>query len=1058
MCRVDADCGRADEVCSGGICLRRGGGASAVSAVELTSPAVGAQLSRAFRVSARVIGDAEQVTFVVSNSATGAPLGELAVKDSAAQTWTGTLTLDAVAFGGEASVRAVAHRGGQPDVASGAVAVVIDQNAPAVAAASAGEWYARDAGVRVVATVTDDRSGVASAGLELPDGGTYAGSIDGSVATFDVPARDLGAPGAAAAVPFTIWATDGAGNRTRVDGAPLHVDDEGPEVSLVPPQAGDWFGAALEVKAAIGDGAGSGVSSARLLLDGLAGSADEPAGAAWTFHADLPRLLPDHEGPVTLRVEATDLVGNVGATEQTIHVDTVAPAIRAALVDSPPDGVDAAGQPWFRGPTLGGAAGAIVISAMIADANLVTAGSSVPAALVGDTRYPGAPATGGRWTFAIPRSVGLAARGPVVVTFDAQDLAGNHPLASPSVALFFDDMASFNPLVAQDATWYARAPNVAPAVIVTFPAPPTSGVASVVLRGAGFADVDCANIQSGWSCKLPSMAAPASAEAALPFEVSATSVVGVTATSSGTRSFDDAAPIVSAAASVPYPASTGPLAWSHDGAHFNARDSGTLYTFSAYDCGSGVRSASAFSLNPQPATRSVRFTDSGTRQTCPNGTVAIVYDVAVSADLATVPADAFPSADNVLNVSVTVVDGAADPAGGEVPHPGSASKKVTVTRRLWQTGAVGYSRLALGPVPVAASPSAVTAFKAADGSELWTLQPGHVLAGPAVGGSQGSPAVFFVTGSETDPGASLHQVSAVDGASGNECSFLASPVSTCKGGFRTQFASLAIAADGSAVLADNFLVSEGIAGAESSCWSAAYTLARGCSTWVASTGGHNLEGPFIGRQGRAFFIDTQTNAITGAQSQWMQERSLGGAATPSGPPCAGLDLLTDRGGADAPVCDGTRYSFSDSGTYTPLWNGSAAPLLTLPPLDLFFAASGATYSIATGLAINGFNGAGVPLLIDGSAAPVLYSASGTVLSALRIGPNGYAGIALGLPALPGNSIDDVALDGAGILYVASNGQISAIATSSPGLARGASWAARNRDNCRSSNLEFACPY
>ncbi len=1058
VCTVDADCGRSDEYCSGGICLRRAGGSSGPVTVDLTAPSTGAQLSRAFRVSARVEGDAEQVTFVVANSATGAPLGQLALTAGAAQTWAGTLTLDAVAFGGAANVRAVAHRSGVPDVASAAVPVVIDQNAPAIVASWSDGWYARDAGLSIAASVSDDRSGVAAAELQLPDGGSYAGRIDGGVATFDVPARDVVAPGAAGAVAFTLAASDVAGNRATVEGGLLHVDDEPPTVSIDPVPASAWFGGPLDVTATIADGAGSGVASAQLLVDGHPAVSDSPAGAAWKFHAGLDQLLPATEGPVKLEVIAADEVGNLGRAEQTIQVDTVAPVVSAVRIDSAPDGTDGAGQGWFSGPTVAPLAGAVIVSAAIADANLVTSGDSAPAAVVGAARFAGS-ASGGRWRFAIPRSVGLDADGPIMVAFDAQDAAGNHPLVSPPVALYFDDVAgpAFRPSIASDATWYARGAGIRALVQVTYPVMPHSGIASAVLHVAGQADCACTQTrQNAWSCPLASTAAPAGAETAVAFDVLATSVVGASSASSGTRNFDDAAPVISTAPPVPYPAPEGALAWSHDGAHFNVRDSGTLYAFAAWDCGSGVVAPSLLSLSPQPAVRAVKIVASGASHSCANGTAAPVYDVAVTADLSTLPTGALPSADNALSVSVTVADAANDGAGGAVQHSASQTKTVAVTRRLWQTPAAGFDRLALGPALIASSSGAVVALSRANGSPVWTLSSGTVIAPPVVGSAGGSAAIYFGTGLPTKPGVTLLQVAADDGRPLDSCALLARPSASCTGGLRNHWTALALATDGSAVVADDFLVAEGLNG-ELDCWSAAYMLAHGCSTWVASTLNHNLEAPLIGRGGRVFFVHTQVSATGGPQPSAVQEWTLDGAKNADGPACNALDLLTDDGGGDALACGGGRYAFSGL-TFNPLWTGSASPLRTLPGLDLFFSAAGAAYQLSTGAAIQGFNGAGTPLLVDSSASPVLFSASGTALSALHIGAAGYGSSALGLPAVPGSTVDDSLLDRSGTLYVASNGQVSAIATTSPGPAGGMAWVTRGRDNCRSNNLEFACPY
>jgi hypothetical protein len=881
--------------------------------------------------------------------------------------------------------------------------------------------------------------------------------LSGSTATFQLPASDLAAPGAAAVVPVTLSATDVAGNRASVDGGTLRVDDEPPAVSLQPLSLSAWFGGGLDVEATTGDGAGSGVASAALLIDGQPAGAGARSGDTWSFHADLAQMLPGREGPATVQVVAADAVGNSGGASRIIQVDTVAPVISAARVDSLADGRDAAGQDWFRGPTTAPGAPDIVVSAAIADVNLVPA----PSALVAGTRYPGA-AAGDRWTFSIPRSVGLNAAGPIPVTFDAEDLAGNHPVASPSVALYFDDVsaAAFKPSIAPDPAWYGRNAAVRLPVAVTLPSLPRSGISSVILRVADQADSGCAKVgPSAYLCLLASLSAPSAAETVLPFEVIATSVAGIPSSASGSCNIDDAPPVISNTAAIPYPGPAGALAWSHDGAHFNVKDDGVLYTFKAHDCGSGVRSVTAFTLAPQPGSRAAGLIDSGERQACANGTQAVVYDVSVSANLATLPAGALPAADNVLNVSVTVADGASDGASGFVQHAASQGKAVSVTRRLWQTGALGLTRLALGPFLVASSSGAVAALSPRDGSAVWSQNPGNVLGSPVVGGSAGVPVVYYTTGSASAPGATLKKVSASDGSAlAADCMVLASASLTCHGGFRTHSSSLALATDGTPVLADNVVVDSGVNG-EFDCWSSAAAVSRGCVSWIPNTVNVNLDLPFVGRAGQVFFVQAPTNPSQGLQPGILRESNLGSPGAVLGPSCNSIDVLTDAAGADAPACNGQRYSFDGSAFSPAIWtSASVSPARTLPQLDLFFAADGSAHSLASGSSIPGFNGAGTPLLIDGSSSPVLYSSGGSSLSALHINALGYGATALGLPAVPGGVVDDALLDRSGILYVASNGQVSAIATGSPGPAGGTAWPTRNRDNCRSNNLEFACPY
>src|SRR5206468_8363242 len=104
------------------------------------------------------------------------------------------------------------------------------------------------------------------------------------------------------------------------------------------------------------------------------------------------------------------------------------------------------------------------------------------------------------------------------------------------------------------------------------------------------------------------------------------------------------------------------------------------------------------------------------------------------------------------------------------------------------------------------------------------------------------------------------------------------------------------------------------------------------------------------------------------------QTNLGSAGAVLGPACNSIDVLTDAAGADAPACNGQRYSFDGSAFSPAIWpSASVSPARTLPQLDLFFAADGSAHSLATGSSIPGFNGAGTPLLIDGSNSPVLYS-------------------------------------------------------------------------------------
>src|SRR5262249_35529173 len=237
------------------------------------------------------------------------------------------------------------------------------------------------------------------------------------------------------------------------------------------------------------------------------------AGGVFTFHADFS-TLPPTESAVAMQIVGVDAVGNAADAGFSVSVDNVPPSVTLPTIDTAPDGTDGAGQPWFKGPTVAPAAGPVTVSAAITDPNLVITGPNAPAAAVGVNRYPGTFNSGsGRWTFAIPRGAGAAG-----VTFDAQDVAGNHSTAAGGLTLHFDDV-SFVVLVTGDTNWYARVASVTPTVGVTLSAAPASGISSIVLKVSGKADVPCTGSSTTYSCALPSAYAPAGQEAPLALSV-----------------------------------------------------------------------------------------------------------------------------------------------------------------------------------------------------------------------------------------------------------------------------------------------------------------------------------------------------------------------------------------------------------------------------------------------------------------------------------------------------------------------------------------------------------
>ncbi|HEY2031362.1 MAG TPA: hypothetical protein VGH20_19360 [Myxococcales bacterium] len=957
-CSSTADC-HAGEVCDGNdLCVT-------LNPAQIVEPVAGALVSGHFHVAAAVAGNADDVTFTATAVDTGATLGSLVVKSGVNGMWEGNLVFDRTSFGGAANLRAAVHRAGS-ELLSTPVAVQIDQTAPSISIQFDGtHTFTRDATIEVAAMVTDDHA-IASAQLVLPDGGAYDGTASGNLYTFTVPASDVVAPGAEAAVPFTLVATDVAGNREGLDNA------------------------------------------------------------------------------------------------SALQVDDSAPVLSNAALDSGFDGVDGAGQGWLRGPSADPAAGDVVVSVQIDEAFIATAGAGAPVAIVGGTSFPGT-AAGKRWTFSLPRSVGAGATAPVAVSFAASDQVGHTAASSPSLALQFDDVApaAFAPALSADATWYARSPDVKAPVVVSIAAAPRSGVAGVVLRVAGQPDAQCTGSAESWLCVLPTTLAPAGAESVLAVTVAAMSVTGVASTVTTTRNVDDAPPVISATPAIPYPAATSaPDRWGHDGAHFTLRDSGALYRFSAWDCGAGIRSVSAFSTSPVLASSTAAVADSGARHPCDNGTTAIVYDVAVASDLGV--AGAFPAADNLLSVAATVADSV---EGGSRPtgvHSASASRTdIQVTRRLWQTPGGGFSNLAVGPAIVVSGPAGLSGLSPSDGRTLWASAVAP-LSGPVIGGTAAAPVGYYGQGSNTSEN-TLVAFDPSTGAVSKSCVVASTPAlpTGCRAAVPSVFRSsaLALESDGSGLL----LASTGARGIDSQgngC-GAQRAVFEQISAGVCSFNGATMisqaDGLQVGHGAHAFVAsDIYDFAFDAPGDVTLSEVSAAGGAVTASTVSATSCILTDDAGSDSPLCDGSRYVWTGSGFAGPSYNSGPADV-SLPGSDLYFAGPSA-FALSSGAAA--FAGSGTVLAVDASPNPIAYVASGGSVQAVHVGASAFGTQPFTLPPLLDTVVSDLALDRRGTLYVVSgNGQVSAMATDSPGLAtQGFGWATRGRDACRSSSLDFTCPF
>ncbi|MGZ6142196.1 MAG: hypothetical protein ACXWLM_02605, partial [Myxococcales bacterium] len=705
-CSADADCKAGESCSSAGICLRSGTNPDDGSgAIDVLSPAAGAFVRGSFHVAAQAStgGSVRGVGFVVTDRASGAVIGQANAAGPAVNVWSADVTLDAASFGGGAEVRAVLHRDGQSDLFSSGVAVIVDQNGPSIAPAwDQDRWFALSAPLSLAATVADDRSGLASAALRGPGGGTTQGAIAGGSATFQLQAADLGTAGAAVAVSLTLLATDVAGNQTLVPGGRVRVDDEPPVLTVdrldpVLRRTGILaFGASLD------DGAGAGPAAVTLLINGTAVAGQPSAGGAFSLVTDLEATAPATEGVVQLQVVGTDAVGNEAAVAFDIAVDTIAPAVADARIESPPEVTDLAGTGWFRGPSIAPAGGDIRISAVVSDTNLISA-----VAVAGGHEYPGTPSNG-RFFFSIPRSEGLGAAGAVEVTFDAEDAAGNHPGSSPILPVFFDDQQTLPATAANDAVVHGPAETVAVSVSAAPPSGFPLSAGAVNLAAAGALSIGaCGAIAPDASStflafpaastlvfEVPIACAPAGTEGPVTYAVALHSLAGGAGAASGSINVETKGPIAGDVV-VNYPPAAGgaPLGWSHDGDHFHRRDSGALVSFAAYDCHGLADALPAVSGLPG-ATVSKAVDTRGvlTPSTCPDPAAVVVQRYTITADLAVVPTASLTQADNALAWSAQLAN--------VFGVTSNATGSLNVTRRLWRTtlaSATNAPFLVLGP-------------------------------------------------------------------------------------------------------------------------------------------------------------------------------------------------------------------------------------------------------------------------------------------------------------------------------------------------------------------------
>ena len=749
-----------------------------------------------------------------------------------------------------------------------------------------------------------------------------------------------------------------------------------------------------------------------------------------------------------------------------VLVDPTLPAISGVQVEGPPDAVDSNRVQWFRGPTLAPVAPSLDLSAVISPQNsIASATATLPD---GTPQVVGTFANvTGRWHFAVPRSVGLHSTGSVTILFDAVNAAGKHAVALVPYILHFDDTpaAGFTPVIAKDDAWYARADGGVVSVAVSFLSPPPSGFKSLTLQ-VGQGTVLPPNSADGGTASfaLPTTLATAGTEGPLSFTVTATSVVLESTAASASRLVDDLPPQQWGAATVLYPPydSTNPLAFGHDGLHFNVRDNAQLVKFMIYDCGSGLAAGSAsvtrFALSTGPS--SIAVTDTGSTTACPNRQPAHLFSVIISADLA--GQTSLPTAyESRAAASAAARDQVS------AAHTLNLSADVLETRALWASSAMGAANAAVGPGLFVTGTNGLYRFdKLTGASAQWSALP--AVTPPSVAATSSSATVFWgdsklrsADANSTTPPAAGAIVSC--GTFTNPTGLVLSDGSTAIGsGYKTASRSVC-----TKDCCDPTFCKVLCQSCTTEYYNVYSTVMLGATTASCTAALSGLPtiytgGAAVGRSSTLFSLSSAADAV--------EARSFLGTLLSSSPLTSGSSLIiTDNGtGADRVLVNdsggGKRVDFV-SNAFTPMAAmGALVPYATTAAV--VFA------STSSGLAFYDFTGAAQTAPVGGQAAALLSATApwgmvylggtGNPNPTLFALPGGVLANDTMFGGLPAGPVTDMVQAANGILYVVSGGRVFAVVTDAPGMAIGTTaaplWPGRQRDACKSSNLSYACPY
>jgi hypothetical protein len=925
--------------------------------------------------------------------------------------------------------------------------------------------------------------GVVSLRFDLSSGGAVVATAQAQVSLSDPASFSAAIPLAAVAdgaVSLAAVVTYAGGTAMSAPVA-LTVDQTPPLITLQTDGRTTFYGAGqIDTAAAQITDATSGVqdTSVALRISGHAAVAGVAgASGAYTFPVAIDDSIVAAGASATLafQIVATDRAGNAatlsGDPREVIHADRDAPSI-TGISFTPAGFTDAAGKIFIGGP----AGAQVVVQATITDGAGVAA-SSVCLRIAGETAacpHPGTNTSGNIWSFNFNRpGPGQDGSSPFNFTLEADDslaagLSGaskaEHQQRSAQTVYF--DYSGPSIAVSPDAKPYARTAVPIPvSALITDPSGVPDG--GVFLNGT----LQPSTRDGGlFVFQLDPRSAPALAEGAYTFQVSAKDNLNNAADAGATRVIDDLPPSLAIqiykdapdGGGVTYPARVANAGWT--GATFVYSDTvhvvGTLTDLSGVD--GGTLHVDGIDLNGAVTTGTSRPISCGGGTSCPFSIDVTLNDAGTVFHTGTSTFDAgatigfIPAA--ALQFTVAAQDNAKSYDGSAAAHTGSTATGARTTRWLWQQVLPGpaVSGLAVHP-----DGDLIATLDGGAGDTIFALAPdqplmrwsygsdagasvggpiGDIIGTPAIGIGGGNAALIYVASAI----ANLYAI----GANGSLVWGFATPANVIAVGPAVTQVTIGLNT------VDEIVVPDGVGGGGSMLW-------RGTSatdvTGLASANRDFYAAPMI-LDGGVYFATQSAGGTTTHLTMHLiaADGTLGSATT-----------AVANGGSPyyGPITDGTNIYATTSATtngmlqrldpvFNSIWASDAGT--TGYSAEPTIGIDGKLYASSfanTVAAYDAGTGTSTPFATLGGVALVpLQGSDGHIYLPRKLGfLYAYEGNKLSWSFGPPNAIlREATMDCSGRLFVASGNTVYAFITDDHGLAD-TPWPAMRRDSRNTGN-------